>query len=200
MIELQVHYAGHDWTLVSAVVLPLGEIGGNRATDYAPRAQHCRGAHRSLTRFRGLARPAIRAAARTRTTTSAANHGRCRACALTKKRVARRPQQPDQSAQAAQLKLDSKLESQAYLLAKNAEGQRPVTKQAQAAIDQRKTTSKAHASDAKRTAVSLHLCPESVASALDAARVARLSDAPDKQRLTPAKRKHDGDYNIRPQN
>ena len=117
-----------------------------------------------------------------------------------KKRVARRPQQPDQSAQAAQLKLDSKLESQAYLLAKNAEGQRPVTKQAQAAIDQRKTTSKAHASDAKRTAVSLHPCPESVASALDAARVARLSDAPDKQRLTPAKRKHDGDYNIRPQN
>ena len=25
--KLHVHYAGHDWTLNSAVVLPLGEIG-----------------------------------------------------------------------------------------------------------------------------------------------------------------------------
>ena len=67
------------------------------------------------------------------------------------KRVARRPQQSGQSAQAAQRKLDSKLDSQAYLLAKNAEEQRPLTKQGQTALDQRKTTSQAHADNAKTT-------------------------------------------------
>ena len=68
------------------------------------------------------------------------------------KRVARRPHQSDQSAQAAQRKLNSELDSQAYLLARNARhAERPLTEQGQAAIDKRETTSEAHAAVAKTT-------------------------------------------------
>jgi hypothetical protein len=31
--KLHVYYAGHDWTLISAVVLPLGEIGRDREIE-----------------------------------------------------------------------------------------------------------------------------------------------------------------------
>ena len=86
------------------------------------------------------------------------------------KRVARRPHQSDQSAQVAQRKLTQELDSQAFLLARNAE--RPLTAQGQASFAKRKTTSEAHAAVAKTTADLLLLCPESVAAVADAARVA----------------------------
>ena len=41
MIELHVHYAGHDWTLVSAVVLPLGKIGHGTVTQCSAVAPPC---------------------------------------------------------------------------------------------------------------------------------------------------------------
>jgi len=45
VIELHVHYAGHDWTLVSAVVLPLvsqlGGIGHGTVTQCSAVAPPC---------------------------------------------------------------------------------------------------------------------------------------------------------------
>lgn len=115
------------------------------------------------------------------------------------KSVARRPHQPDHSAQIAQSQLTQELDSQAFLLATNAE--RPLTEQGQAAIAKRETTSKTHSDAAKTTAALLLLTRESVAAAADAARVAKLSDVSDTQRLIQSKRKRqDGEYNdVRPQ-
>ena len=119
------------------------------------------------------------------------------------KRVARRPHQPDEAVQAAQLRLTRELDSQAYVLASNArQAERPLTTQGQAAVDQRATTAGAHADVARTTARLLLLTRESVAAEADASRLAHISDAPDTQRLLPSKRKHqDGKCNgdVRPQ-
>ena len=117
------------------------------------------------------------------------------------KRVARRPHQPDEAVQAAQLRLTRELDSQAYVLASNArQAERPLTTQGQAAVDQRATTAGAHADVARTTARLLLLTRDSVAAEADASRLAH-SDAPDTQRLVPSKRKHqDGKCNgdVRP--
>ena len=117
------------------------------------------------------------------------------------KRVARRPHQPDEAVQAAQLRLTRELDSQAYVLASNArQAERPLTTQGQAAVAQRATTAGAHADVARTTARLLLLTRESVAAEADTSRLAH-SDAPDTQRLLPSKRKHQDGCNgdVRPQ-
>ena len=104
------------------------------------------------------------------------------------KSLARRPSRPDRAAKDAHFELDVKHDQQAVLLANNAAG--PLTPQADAVLAQRKVTSKAHADSARETAITVYLRPESVPQNFDAARVQGRVDAPDIERLTPAKFQH----------